>query len=48
MAIRLFRQQVSGCTAIDKENIFLNPDRKTAGQAVRLVPLSVFMADILP
>ena len=30
MAIRLFRQQLSGCTAIDKENTF-NPGRESSG-----------------
>ena len=41
MAIRLFRQQLSGCTAIDKENIFKTPDKKQRDRPLWLVPLSV-------
>ena len=38
MAIRLFRQQVSGCAAIDKENIFRIQTEKAAGQAIKACP----------
>lgn len=38
MAIRLFRQQLSSCTAIDKENTFKIQTEKTAGQAVKACP----------
>lgn len=49
MAIRLFRQQVSGCAAIDKENIFQDPGRENSGTGLYgLSRCLCIMADILP
>ena len=49
MAIRLFRQQVSGCAAIDKENIFQDPDREGSGTGhIGLSRCLRVRADILP
>jgi len=41
LAIRLFRQQVSGCAAIDKENIFQDPGRESSGTGRKGLSLSV-------
>lgn len=40
MTIRIFRQQLSGCPAIDKETLSKSR-QKNSGTAVRLVPLFV-------
>ena len=41
-------RQLKDCTAIDKENTFNIQTEIQRDRPLKLVPLSVFMADILP